>query len=53
MTTHDILRARIIADRVGIMKQSRLVAIRKREEFRYADLEAIYIHQMEAAEAGA
>jgi len=53
MTTHDIFRAKIIADRVGIMKRGRLVAIRKREEFKYADLEAIYIHQMEAAEASA
>ena len=51
MTTHDIFRAKTIADRVGIMKQGRLVAIRKRDEFRHADLEAIYIHEMEAAES--
>ena len=53
MTTHDIFRAKIIADRVGIIKQGRLVAIRKREQFKHADLEAIYIHQMETAEASA
>lgn len=50
MTTHDIFRAKTIADRVGIMKQGRLVAVRKRDEFRHADLEAIYMHEMEAAE---
>ena len=50
MTTHDIFRAKQIADRVGIMKQGRLVATRKRNEFKHADLEAIYIHEMEATE---
>ena len=50
MTTHDIFRAKQIADRVGIMKQGRLVATRKRDEFKHADLEAIYIHEMEATE---
>jgi ABC-2 type transport system ATP-binding protein len=51
ITTHDIFRAKMIADRVGIMKQGRLVAVRKREDFKHADLEAIYMHEMEAAEA--
>lgn len=51
MTTHDIFRAKIIADRVGIMKQGRLVAIRKREDFKHADLEQIYMREMQAAEA--
>ena len=51
MTTHDIFRAKMIADRVGIMKQGRLVAVRKRDDFKYADLEEIYIHEMQAAEA--
>ncbi len=51
MTTHDIFRAKQIADRVGIMKQGRLVAIRKRDEFKHADLEQIYLREMEAAEA--
>jgi ABC-2 type transport system ATP-binding protein len=50
MTTHDIFRAKIIADRVGIMKQGRLVAIRKREDFKHADLEQIYMREMQAAE---
>jgi ABC-2 type transport system ATP-binding protein len=51
MTTHDIFRAKMIADRVGIMKQGRLVAIRKKQDFKHADLEEIYIREMEAAEA--
>ncbi len=51
MTTHDIFRAKQIADRVGIMKQGRLVAMRKREEFKHADIEQIYIREMQAAEA--
>jgi ABC-2 type transport system ATP-binding protein len=50
MTTHDIFRAKQIADRVGIMKQGRLVAIRERADFRHADLEEIYLTEMAAAE---
>jgi ABC-2 type transport system ATP-binding protein len=50
MTTHDIFRAKQIADRVGIMKQGRLVAMRERADFRHADLEEIYLTEMEAAE---
>jgi ABC-2 type transport system ATP-binding protein len=50
MTTHDIFRAKLIADRVGIMKQGRLVAIRKKQDFKHADLEEIYMHEMQAAE---
>ncbi len=50
MTTHDIFRAKIIADRVGIMKQGRLVAIREKQDFKHADLEEIYIREMQAAE---
>jgi len=50
MTTHDIFRAKLIADRVGIMKQGRLVAVRKKQDFKHADLEEIYMHEMQAAE---
>lgn len=49
MTTHDIFRAKQIADRVGIMKQGRLVAVREKADFRHADLEEIYLTEMEAA----
>jgi len=50
MTTHDIFRAKLIADRVGIMKQGRLVAVRKKQDFKQADLEEIYMHDMQMAE---
>jgi ABC-2 type transport system ATP-binding protein len=50
MTTHDIFRAKQIADRVGIMKQGRLVAVRERADFRHADLEEIYLTEMETTE---
>ena len=50
MTTHDIFRAKLIADRVGIMKQGRLVAIREKQDFKHADLEEIYMTEMAAAE---
>jgi len=50
MTTHDIFRAKMIADRVGIMKQGRLVAVREKHDFRHEDLEQIYMHEMQAAE---
>ena len=51
MTTHDIFRAKQIADRVGIMKQGRLVAMREKADFRHADLEEIYLTEMAAAES--
>jgi ABC-2 type transport system ATP-binding protein len=50
MTSHDIFRAKQIADRVGIMKQGRLVAVRKKQDFKHADLEEIYMREMQAAE---
>ena len=50
MTTHDIFRAKMIADHVGIMKQGRLVAVRERKDFKNIDLEEIYLHEMQAAE---
>lgn len=47
MCTHDIFRAKAIADRVGIMKEGRLVMVRTREEFLDADLEKIYMDYMQ------
>ncbi len=46
MCTHDIFRAKAIADKVGIMKDGRLVMHRTREEFIGADLEKIYMDYM-------
>ena len=48
MSTHDIFRAKEIADRVGIMKEGRLVMERNREELQYEDLVKIYIDYMRA-----
>jgi ABC-2 type transport system ATP-binding protein len=47
MCTHDIFRAKNIADRVGIMKEGRLVMVRTREEFMADDLEKIYMNYMQ------
>jgi ABC-2 type transport system ATP-binding protein len=49
MSTHDIFRAKEIADRVGIMKQGRLVMVRNRDEFLVDDLEKIYLEYMREA----
>ncbi len=43
MTTHDIFRAKGIADRVGIMVSGRLVQLLTREELEQQDLEALYV----------
>ena len=43
MTTHDIFRAKTIADRVGIMVEGKLVRIFAREELEKEDLERIYV----------
>ena len=43
MTTHDIFRAKEIADRVGIMVAGRLVQVLTREELQLQDLEALYV----------
>jgi ABC-2 type transport system ATP-binding protein len=49
MCTHDIFRAKEIADRVGIMKEGRLVMLRNRDEFLEDDLEKIYLEYMQEA----
>ncbi|HCC52722.1 MAG TPA: ABC transporter ATP-binding protein [Porphyromonadaceae bacterium] len=49
MCTHDLFRAKTIADRVGIMKEGRLVMLRTREEFLQDDLERIYLDYMQEA----
>lgn len=47
MCTHDLFRAKTTADRVGIMKEGRLVMVRSREEFLQDDLERIYLDYMQ------
>ena len=48
MSTHDIFRAKEIGDRVGIMKEGRLVLERTREDLQYEDLVKIYIDYMKS-----
>ena len=47
MCKHDIFRAKAIADRVGIMKEGRLVMLRTRAQFLEDDLERIYLDYMQ------
>lgn len=49
MTTHDIFRAREIANRVGIMVRGKLVRVLDEDEIRTADLGAIYTHYIDQA----
>ena len=49
MCTHDIFRAKEIADRVGIMKEGKLVMVRNSKEFQQEDLEKIYLEYMQEA----
>ncbi len=51
MTTHDIFRAREIADRVGIMVQGRLLRTLTRDEIPSVDLGALYMQAMKEGEA--
>jgi ABC-2 type transport system ATP-binding protein len=51
MSTHDVFRAREEADRLGIMREGRLVRLLTREELSRADLVALYIRDMEGVAA--
>jgi ABC-2 type transport system ATP-binding protein len=53
MSTHDIFRAKLIADRVGFMKKGRLVMMKTRAELEGADLTELYIQYMEDQPEGA
>ena len=48
MSTHDVFRAKQLADRVGIMSRGRLVAEWTREELAAQDLEELYLRWVEA-----
>lgn len=50
MSTHDIFRAKEIADTVGIMKEGRLVMVRSRAEFLEDDLEKLYLEYIQTAD---
>lgn len=47
MSTHDVFRAKEIADVVGIMKEGVLIAEKTNVELQYEDLEKIYLRYME------
>ncbi|MDZ7369358.1 MAG: ABC transporter ATP-binding protein [candidate division KSB1 bacterium] len=47
MSTHDIFRAKEIADRVGIMKQGVLIMEKTREDLEGEDLEKLYLKYMQ------
>jgi ABC-2 type transport system ATP-binding protein len=50
MSTHDIFRAKEIADRVGIMKEGRKVMEQTRTQLEHEDLEALYLDFMRGAQ---
>ena len=50
MSTHDIFRAKDMADTVGIMKEGKLVAMKTREELESTDLNKIYLEYIEDRE---
>jgi ABC-2 type transport system ATP-binding protein len=43
MSTHDIFRAKEIADTVGIMSEGKLLTIKTREELKHENLEQLYL----------
>lgn len=47
MCTHDIFRAKELADRVGIMKEGRMVLLLNQNEFISKDLDRIYLDYMQ------
>ena len=53
MNTHDIFRAREIADKVGIMRSGQLLAEMNRREFATTDLESLYLRTMGQSAAAA
>jgi ABC-2 type transport system ATP-binding protein len=53
MSTHDIFRAKLIADRVGIMRRGLLIEELDRKRLETEDLEKMYLEYMESEKAGA
>ena len=49
MTTHDIFRAKAVADRIGIMVDGYLVKVFTREELEQEDLEKVYVEYVSQA----
>ena len=53
MSSHDVFRARKIADRVGIMQRGRIIKLLDRKELDTVDLEKVYLDYMGEEVAGA
>ena len=53
MSTHDIFRAKLMADRIGFMRKGRLVMLKKAAELALDDLTELYIQYMEETPAEA
>jgi len=51
MSTHDIFRAKLMADRIGFMRKGRMVMMKKAAELAHDDLTELYIQYMEEAPA--
>ena len=51
MSTHDIFRAKEIADRLGILVEGRLVLELTRDEIKHEDLEALYLRYVAGYQA--
>ena len=49
ISTHDIFRAKEIADRVGIMKEGVLIMEKTKADLGYEDLEKLYLKYMEVS----
>jgi len=47
MSTHDIFRAKLMADRIGFMRKGRLVMLKTAKELAHDDLTELYIQYME------
>lgn len=47
MSSHDIFRTKVIADRAGIMHEGNLVKVIEREEMNKTDLEELYLKHIE------
>lgn len=46
MSTHDIFRAKLVADRVGFMQKGKLVMLKTKEELAGEDLNQLYLEYM-------
>jgi ABC-2 type transport system ATP-binding protein len=53
MSTHDIFRAKLMADRIGFMRKGKLVMLKTAKELAGEDLTELYIQYMEEQPAAA